>query len=402
MSIVLASDRRVRRVAVGPLGWSACALLGACSTHGGAVGMKTGLGDANTPSSDDASLDTGASPDTDGGADESGGDDSAPVPQQTFLRVAQLSPDLPPIDVCIAAHGTTTFQGPLLAALSSSIFGTDAAATTGLAYAQVSAYLSVAPGPYDLRIVAAGATDCSTALTGASASALDGGALDGASLEDADTVAAVDADTVTDAGTEAVADAGTEAGTDAVLVPPAADAGLPAGMPLAPFSSNAYATVLIAGLLSPTGSDQGLTVTAIVDDSKLAGQAIALRAVNAMPSAPLLDFGLGSFSTSWLPLLTNVAFASASAHVGPSVGVVDTNGYLPLAPLSSQTVSARLSSGATSDAAIAKSMTLGSGSVATVVALGGSAGDTAHPAALLLCVDNAPSGGLLSDCSIAK
>jgi hypothetical protein len=165
-------------------------------------------------------------------------------------------------------------------------------------------------------------------------------------------------------------------------------------------ASNAYATLLIAGLLSPTGSDEGLTVTAIADDSTLAGQAIALRAVNAMPTAPLLDFGLGSFPTSWLPLLTNVAFASASAHVGPSVGAVDTNGYLPLAPLSSQTVSARISSGAASDAAIARSMTVGSGSVATIIALGGVAGDTAHPAALLLCVDNAPSGGLLSDCSI--
>jgi hypothetical protein len=294
---------------------------------------------------------------------------------QTFIRVAQLSPDLPPVDVCVALHGTTTFQGPLLAALASSTLGTDAAAP-GLAYAQVSAYIAVAPGQYDVRIVAAGATDCSTGLGGVSTSALDGGALDGSAADDADA----------DAG----AGAGTDAGADA-------DAGL---APLPPSASNAHATILIAGLLSPTGTDESLTVTAIADDSTLAGQAIALRAVNAMPTAPVLDFGLGSFSTSWLPLLTNVAFASASAHVGPSVGAVDTNGYLPLAPLSSQTVSARVSSGATSDAAIAKSITIGSGSVATVVALGGRAGDTAHPAALLLCVDNAPSGGLLSDCSI--
>ncbi len=41
------------------------------------------------------------------------------------------------------------------------------------------------------------------------------------------------------------------------------------------------------------------------------------------------------------------------------------------------------------------------GSVATVFAVGGKTGDASHPPALLLCVDNEPSGGLLSDCSIA-
>ncbi len=397
MSIVFARDRQVRRLAVGPILGSACALLSACSTHDGAVGMKAGLGDASPDgdSSGDASLDTGATPNADAGAGESGGDDSSPEPQQTFLRVAQLSPDLPPIDVCVAVHGTTTFQGPVLAALAASAGDTDAA-TAGLSYAQVSAYLSVAPGQYDLRIVAAGAADCSATLTEVSIGAAEAG-VDTSGDVGVDEEASVDAG----AGVGVEASVGAEAGVG-VDASVGAEAGLSSAAPLPPFGSNAYATVLIAGEVSPTGNDAGLTVTAIVDDSTLAGQAIAVRAVNAMPSAALIDFGLGSFSTSWLALLTDVAFGSASAHAAPSVGAIDVNGYLPLAPLSSQAVSARASSGATNDAVIAKSVTIGSGSVATFIALGGRAGDALHPAALLLCIDNSPSGGLLSDCSIAK
>jgi hypothetical protein len=41
------------------------------------------------------------------------------------------------------------------------------------------------------------------------------------------------------------------------------------------------------------------------------------------------------------------------------------------------------------------------GSIATIIAIGGKTGDSANPPALLLCIDNTPSGGLLSDCSVA-
>jgi len=40
------------------------------------------------------------------------------------------------------------------------------------------------------------------------------------------------------------------------------------------------------------------------------------------------------------------------------------------------------------------------GAIATVIAIGGKTGDSAHPPALLVCIDNQPSGGLLSDCSV--
>jgi hypothetical protein len=243
-----------------------------------------------------------------------------------------------------------------------------------------------------VRLVAAGATGCSVALALGPPSTIDASAADGGFAE-----AGADA-SLTDAGAidASLTDAGsTEAGI--------ADAGFSdvAVDDAAAFAPNASSTVLIAGELSPMGTDASLKVTAVTDDTALAGGTVALRAINAMPGAASLDFGLGSFASTWLPLLTDVSFASSSAQAAPSVGVVDAQGYLPIEPLSLQTVSARASSGATGDAAIAKSMTIGAESIATVIAIGGRAGDTAHPASLLLCIDNEPSGGPLSDCSVA-
>ncbi len=380
----------LRRFVVGSWLPFALGLTAACGSHPGAASVQS-IPDA---ASVEAGVEAGATPAPDAG-DEGGdetSDDSSPTPQPTFIRVAQLARDLPPIDLCIAPHGTTAFQGPLIGQLATSLgVGDPDAAPAGIAYTQVSAYLSVAPGPYDIRIVPAGASDCSSppAIT-------------------ADPGAGTDADA--DAGADAGADAATDAATG-----PDADAALPDTTNLAAFAANAYATLLIAGSLTPNASAKTLSVTAMVDDSALAG-AVALRAINALPDAPSLDFGLGSSSTGWLPLFTDVAFGSASSHAGPHVGVLDGNGYLPIGPLSSQIFSARVSSDepgdgaapesdagvATGDVVTAKSLTIGVGSIATVFAISGLDDDGGDHPSLLLCEDNSPSGGLLSDCSIAK
>lgn len=331
-------------------------LATACGTRaGGAAQTVEGAGE-------DAGVDAGvASPAGDGSpARPSAGDAATPY---AFLRVAQLSPDLPAIDICAAPHGTAGFQGPLVAQLASADAGADSAAP-GLGYAQVSGYVALSAGQYDLRIVAAGAPDCSASLAG----------------------------TAGDAGS---ADAGSaDGGVDAV-------AGIPDKTHLPPLAPNAYATLLIAGELWPTGGERGFTVVTIADDSVLAGGAASLRAVHAMPGAPALDFGLGSSATQWTPLFTGVGFATASMRAGPSAGAVDPDGYLPIAPLSAQAVSGRASSRATGDAALANAVTIDPGAIATVFAIG-KAGDAAHPPALLFCTDNAPSGGILSDCGVGR
>src|SRR5450755_4219067 len=70
-----------------------------------------------------------ASTDDSGAGDSATGDASdaadAAVPMG-FVRFAHLSSDAPSVDFCLAPHGTTTFTGPMMAALvSASDAGTD-------------------------------------------------------------------------------------------------------------------------------------------------------------------------------------------------------------------------------------------------------------------------------------
>ena len=81
--------------------------------------------------------------------------DVEPTSYEARLRVAHLSPDAPAVDVCIAAHGTDNFTGPVLA---------NAGGPLGLAYGQVTKYIDVASVQYDVRLVAPGSADCSRGL----------------------------------------------------------------------------------------------------------------------------------------------------------------------------------------------------------------------------------------------
>ena len=312
---------------------------------------------------------------------------------------------MPPIDVCVAPHGTTSFQGPLIGQLAASFVddgGTDAAAP-GLDYAQVSAYLPLSTGQYDVRIVSAGAASCSEAIPRSFARSASPTAATQTRISTMPERAA-DAEP-DDASLDATTDASGDAATDAAIAVDAAptQTGLPDATNLPTLAFNVYSTLLIAGDASPVGNDRGLTLGVIPDDAVLAGGAAVLRAVNAVPSSPALDFGLGSSATTWIPLLSDVAFAAASAQAGPNEGTVDMNGYLPIAPMSGQAMSARLSaSDAATNTALANSVEIDMGSIATVIAIGGKTGDSANPPALLLCMDNQPSGRLLSDCSVAQ
>ena len=290
--------------------------------------------------------------------------DAAPAAPPAFLRIAHLSPDAPPLDVCVAPHATAAFQGPLFAELATSVSGAasdDAqapdAGATGLAYAGVSAYVSLPAGQYDVRLVAAGAESCDVPWPDASPP-----------------------------------NATTEAGTEA-------DASQKAAAAVLSLAPRTIATLLVAGDLSPVGVDAPLTVTVLADDAVLASGGAGMRAVNAVPSFASLDFGLGS-GGEWLPLLTDVKFGAASADVAAGESAVDANGYLPIEP-APQTLSARVSStDAGEDLAVASNVNVAVGSIATVFAIGGKTGDANHSPALLVCFDNQPSGGLFADCSV--
>ena len=339
---------------------------------------------------------TTASPSTDGGPPS----DAPAAPPQTLLRIAHLSPDAPAIDVCVAPHGTTTFQGPLVAGLASSLGLTASTAggaigndggVIGLSFTEVSAYISLDPGAYDVRIVAAGASSCDVPL---GAVPLDAGAPTAAG----DAGDAGDAD-ASDAGLLGDADAGSNAsdsGSDGAVP----TGSVPDSTNLPTLVFNQSATLLIAGDLVPVGNDASLTIRIALDNELLVRGASNIRAINAIPSQPTLDLGVET-ATSWSPLLTNIAFAAASSTAAADDGALDPNGYLPIAPLAGQAFGARTTLDAGVDLASTMSIEIDLGAIATVLAVGGKTGDGANPPRLLLCIDNQPAGGLLADCSVA-
>jgi hypothetical protein len=73
------------------------------------------------------------------------------APERSRVRVAHLSPDAPAVDVCIRSAGGTYPQEPLLAS-----FGSRA----GLSYSQVTNYVELPSGSYDVRVVLASETTC--------------------------------------------------------------------------------------------------------------------------------------------------------------------------------------------------------------------------------------------------
>ena len=168
---------------------------------------------------------------------------AAPAPAQ--LRVAHLAPDAPAVDVCIADKGSTHFRGPILAKRSVAI---------GLKYPQVSTYLPLSAGAYDVRIVAPGSTDCLTSL-----------------------------------------------------------AGLPDVTDLPTLGDGVSVTVAATGLLVP-GVHNPFKVRAYVDELTGPTHKANLRFIHASPDAPNVDLGLGT-GASYVPLFLDVAFGEASAYL---------------------------------------------------------------------------------------
>lgn len=125
------------------------ALIGGCSSN-----------DSGTGTTPDGGISADSAPPVaDAGApgDASSPSDSSPPAATANVRVAHLSPDAPAVDFCLALHGSSTFQGPVLKG---------AGVAAGLSFASVTKYLAVPAAQYDVRLVAPGATDCTKSLAG--------------------------------------------------------------------------------------------------------------------------------------------------------------------------------------------------------------------------------------------
>ena len=316
----------------------ACGLPLACGGSGQTAGVVPPPHDAGSPMSD-------------GGADRDA-DAAAPT---AFVRIAHWSPDAPPIDVCFAVQGATWDDqaprlGRLLAGADAGVVapdvdgaadvdaGTDAGSAAGLAFSQATTYLTLPPGAYAVRLVMAGAVDCSAPLV----------SLDAVTLADA-----------------------------------------------------SYTTLAAVGLANPVTGDQPLKLAAFGDDVTAPAGQIALRFINASPSASLASvaFGTGSLAGTNGPyanLSLAVPFASASSAAATDAGTVDANGYLFTLPLAGATLSAHAST--LSDLVTATNdVTVSAGSAATLVLLG-----TMKSPELVLCADAAPTGAVLASCSVVS
>jgi hypothetical protein len=229
------------------------------------------------------------------------------APTMALLRFANWSPDAPAFDMCIAPHGTTSFQGPLLSALAAA---QGDGGSDGLPFPLVSAYTLVTPGQYDARIVVGGAISCAVGIR-------------------ADTT---DLPVLEVGGAE---------------------------------------TVALVGEVVPSAADYKLHVLGFPDDVSTSGstEIRVINAASAMPLIDLGTGSLSS--KNFLAIFRGVQVGQASAPQDGWIPLlVDTNGYTANQPISNAKLSAH-ASGGTIDAVVSPSFSVPSGVVMTFVVAGG-------------------------------
>jgi hypothetical protein len=279
-----------------------------------------------------------------------------------LLRVANWSQNLTEtaVDVCLSAPGADTFQGPFLAAAFGPADG-GIANGAGVSFLQASSYVSIAPGAYDIRFVAAGTADCTQGI-----------------------------------------------GPDL--------------MNAAALASGTMTTVALVGEESATNDiHTGLRVLFLADDGTTPRGKAAIRFINALPSvttadgtsvdAPTIDFGTGvttdsGFSTLFKPIYIGVPFGTISDKMETQVptlsatAAVDGNGYGAIAAVND--VLTAHQSGTTFDLAEAiVRIAAGAAVTAVLLPLPCESDDDAgcpYPAELAVYVDNGGTVGPLSSC----
>jgi hypothetical protein len=320
---------------------------------GGGGGDAASGGEAGAEQQGDASP-TGAA--ADGGASAT-----------AYVRLADWAADAPAagFDACVAPHGASggPWTGPLLNG-------------GAVPFPNVGRYVAVAPGTYDLKVVAPGSGCGSPAVVAIALSAL---------------------------------------------------------------AAGAHTTVAVIGDLMPTGNDQTARAVAYTDDATPPQGQAAVRFVDAMPGASAVVIGTGkSNDFSFFALTPSVPFG-ALATMTADGGTSDSNDYLRLAPLAGGMLSAHVppgevdtsTGGGTSfdggfvnsgtpsnilsgiDVATGSNAAWPAGSLVTVALVkrppsaaadggGASSGGLlvgSTPAQFVVCRDDAPAQGVLSACS---
>jgi hypothetical protein len=221
------------------------------------------------------------------------------------------------------------WSAPLLQQALASGIG-DAGAS-GVQFPMVTEYVPVAPGTYDLQLIMAGSSDCTSGV-------------------------------------------------------------IPTTMGLPSLITGARVTFAVIGDVRPTNRDARQKVAAFFDDGTAPNGVAALRVINAVPSVGAMDVTETGAGGESLTSFTNVPFGSVGSMVTDG-GSPDPNGYSSVSPATNVGFVA-LAPGGTASIATASGVTLAAGAVVTLAAIDGENG-SGRPPRFLMCTDNgAPTNGL--------
>jgi hypothetical protein len=126
----------------------------------------------------------------------------------------------------------------------------------------------------------------------------------------------------------------------AVMVPGKSCASVVPVLALPPLAAGGRLTVAMVGDLQVLGTDQKAQLVAFADDATGPQTQAAVRFINAQPSGSVVVFGTGTLGAGSFTAITgNVPFGSDSWAPANGVADVDQNGYALLSPASRATVS---------------------------------------------------------------
>jgi hypothetical protein len=294
--------------------------------------------DAGEIASDAGAGEKGTASDAGAGEERTASDaDAGAAVPRAFVRLADWTPDAPSagFDACLAPTGTSAWIGPLLAqTFPAGSLGQGGA--NGLQFPSVTEYFGVAPGQYDLQVVAPGSTDCTTGLL-------------------------------------------------PVTRLPALGLG----------SRTTLATV---GDVDPRGNDTGLKVAVFFDDVEATSREATVRIINVIPSVAYLDVGTGSLlAHDFAALFTSAGFGVVDSNLADG-GSLGLTGYTSIAPVTAAQFSAHPTGTDTHDTATATNVSLAAGSVTTMAVINGANGG--FPPQFLVCTDSGPASDDQTPCMV--
>ena len=171
---------------------------------------------------------------------------------------------------------------------------------------------------------------------------------------------------------------------------------------LPPFIAGAVVTLATVGDSNPEGSDPTLGVVSFADDATVPAGRALLRYINAVPSVIETTLGSGRIRTAnFAPLVAAAQFGEVGADTDS--GPVDANGYVTLDPVTHAVWSVVNANGGIAELVAVEGVSVAAGSLATVVTIGGESGPDQTDVGILLCVDHPPvNAGETAACTLLE